>query len=405
MKGKLMLYPFMVATSVLFAQETSQNAFGQRAPTCESVPDKCSPAPKEVPDCNYPPAYNATAAVDVNQQCWKWCGMNYFADVSFLYWYGGEEGLSLASSGVFSGSTTFLATQTTTYFQDFSYKPGFKIGLGLIASSEWVVSAQYTWLRGENTTNIQAGTNGTTAGTFTALSGTPVLLVNDWFLQGTTAGQALSGSGLSSTWKYGLDIIDLTASRPFYQGRSLIVTPFTGLRTAWIRQNMRVALTEAAGLFASALPIGSSPSQPIVSQNYSNGWGIGPRLGIEGDFILPMGFRLEGDIAGSLLYMHYSTLSHSEDRASTSFNAGPYTANVNGYGCLRPVGELSLGAGWGQYIYGRDYHIDFSASYDFNLFWNQNMIRFMLDEILTGTGSSPMNLYFHGLTLTGRFDF
>lgn len=403
MKEKSMLYLFLLITAVLFAQETSQMPFGRRPSQC--VPDKCAPAPAESFCCQYPPAYNAPAAVDVCQKCWEWCGMSHFVEVSFLYWYGGEEGLSLASNGVLSGSTTYLGTKTTSYFQDFDYKPGFKIGLGVIGSHEWVISGQYTWLRGENTKNVHVGANATTAGTFTALSGTPVLLVSDWFLQGTTAGQALAGSSLTSKWKYGLDVIDLTVSRPFYQGCSLIVTPFTGLRTTWIRQAMRVALTEAAGLFASALPIGSSPAQPIVSHNFSNGWGIGPRLGIEGDFILPMGFRLNGDIAASLLYMRYSKLSHSEDPASTSFNAGPYTADISGYNCLRPIGELSLGAGWGQYIWNRQYHIDFSASYDFTLLWDQNMIRFMLDEILTGTGSAPMNLYFHGLTLAGRFDF
>lgn len=66
------------------------------------------------------------------------------------------------------------------------------------------------------------------------------------------------------------------------------------------------------------------------------------------------------------------------------------------YGCLRPMAELGIGLGWGRY---------FLVSYDFTYMWNQNMMRKLLDDTLTGTASNASDLYFHGLTITGRLEF
>ena len=69
------------------------------------------------------------------------------------------------------------------------------------------------------------------------------------------------------------------------------------------------------------------------------------------------------------------------------------------------MAELGLGVGWGSYLRAYDFHIDVSADYDFMIFWSQNMIRKLLDDTLTGTSPSSADLYVHGLTVTGRFDF
>ena len=350
----------------------------------------------------YAPAYNAPAAFDVDSKFGS-CphsDITLFFDASFIYWYAGEEGLKIASNGVSNSGVSYFAYDTKVSSQSFDYHPGLKVAAGIMANHEWTVLAEYTWLRGKSThhSGARSGTE-STEGTAAASSGTSVWVVDDWFLQGTSSGQALSGSNVSSSWRLALDLIDAVASRPFYQGRSVVMSPFAGLRTALIRQSMTVNLTESAGLFASL------PSQPITSHNHSNSWGIGPRIGCDASWLLPMGFRLEGDFAASLLYTKYTSVKHSEDIASAGFNPGPYTASLHDYSCIRPMAELGLGFGWGQYIYNRDYHIDFSASYDFMMFWSQNMMRKLLDDTLTGTSPSSADLYLHGLTVTGRFDF
>jgi len=372
---------------------------------------KQQPAQQKQGECLecYCPAFNAPAAIDVNYKTFR-CHRfsdSLFIDASLIYWYAGEEGLALASNGIYSGSTLYFPVNSTTVFQSSNYKPGFKVGVGVVGNHEWVFHGEYTWYRSQNNTNTGAppSDGGLTAGTTAALSGSDVWVVNDWFLQGTSAGQAIAGSNISSTWHLSMDLIDAVAGRPFYQGRCVTISPFAGLRVALIRQLMTVQLTESPLLFGSAFGAGTAPGQPIESNNHSNSWAIGPRVGFDGNCLLPMGFRFEGDFAASLLYTRYTSVKHSEDSASTAFNAGPYTALIDGYSCLRPSVEMGLGIGWGRYLSCQDYHIDFSLDYDFMLFWSQNMIRKLLDDTLTGTGPSAADLYLHGLTITGRFDF
>jgi hypothetical protein len=330
--------------------------------------------------------------------------VNAFADASYTYWLAGEDGLTIATNGILSSGVLYFAQESQNLSPSFSYQSGFKAGLGIVGDHEWVLRADYTWFRGRNTKSSGAPLTGTalTAGvpTGTAASGSKVWAVSDWFLQGTTGGQALSGSSVSSVWRLSMDLVDATFSRPFYQGRWITVTPFGGLRGAFIRQSMDVSLTENITLFSGDLPL-----QPIGSRNHSNSWAVGPRLGCETQVVMPKGFRFGGDLSASLLFTRYTSVKHSEDMAATTFNPGPYTASYKNYDCLRAAAELGLGVGWGSYFSDQDYHFGLSADYDFMIFWSRNIMRQLLDSVLTGTASSSSDLYLHGLTVTGRFDF
>ena len=63
----------------------------------------------------------------------------------------------------------------------------------------------------------------------------------DWFTQFDAY-----GTQFSSTWNLALDLADATASYPFYLGRRIIVNPFVGLRGAWIRQSLIMAMAESS---------------------------------------------------------------------------------------------------------------------------------------------------------------
>lgn len=345
----------------------------------------------------YPAAYNLPAVYAVNDKgCWSW--LNAFVDASFTYWYAGEEGLPLAENGVLSTTTLFFPQNITTVFQSFNYKPGFKVALGIVGNHEWSIFADYTWFRGNNTSNSGAppSLEITTAGA-TTLTGTPVWVVDDWFLQGSGS-QALAGTNVTSKWRLAMDLVDLSGSRPFYEGPNLTINPYGGLRAAFIRQKMTVGLTQSTGYLTGAVPF-------IQSRNSSHSWAIGPRMGVNSNWLCCGGFRFEGDFAASLLYTRYTSVKHSEDSASTDFNPGSFTASYRNYGCLRPITEVGLGIGWGSYFWCCDYHIDFSADYEFAYYWDQNMMRKLLDDTLTGTSPAAADLYTHGLTLTARLDF
>jgi len=346
--------------------------------------------------------YNAPAEINVGKD------VNFYSDVSYTFWFIHEHGLLIATNAVLDGVKAYLSPSTNQFFLPYKYHSGFKVGVGLVASNEWNIHAEYTWVRATTANSADAPMSPTlTAGTATATSGTSVWSFSDWLVQSTSSGQPLSASSISASWHLSTDILDLTAGRPFYQGQSLTVSPYLGLRGIWIRQMMSIKATEAPGMFVGdpGLPVGSAPAQPITSTSLSNCWGVGPIIGCNIDYLLGYGFRVESDIAGSLPYTRYTTISRKEDRASTSFNPGPYFGGASDLSEVRPMAQAGLGLGWGWYTPQQGFHIDFTASYDFLYFWNQNVFRLIVGNALAGSASISNDMFFHGLTIKSRFDF
>lgn len=328
-----------------------------------------------------------------------------FLEGAFTYWYASEDGLQIANKGALANSgDLFLAENGNTLSQSFSYNPGFQVAFGVIGKDEWLVKAEYTWYRG-TTHTTGAALSGTvlTSGTdaATAPSGTSVWAIDDWFLQASSTGQALSGSQAWSTWHLAMDVGDAVIGRPFYKGRMITLSPFAGLRTLWIRQSMDVSLIANPINY----PGGAIVNQPIHSRNSSNSWSIGGIVGCESQFRLPYGIRFEGDASASLLYTQYTSINHEEDVASTTFNQFPYTTSMTNYTAVRPAAEVGLGMGWNKKIGKGNCRFDLSADYSYMVFWSQNMFRTLIDHSLSGAGSTPGDLSLHGLTITARVDF
>lgn len=356
-------------------------------------PDCCFLQGEPLEGCLCKPAYNTPATIAVKN---KWCGCyNAFIDASFIYWHGSEEGLELARSGEASSSVFALPLTGEFLSQPFEYSPGFKVGAGITGNDQWMLYSEYTWIRQSTT----LGTSLPPASQFPGFA--PVWQIQTWFDQ-EDAGEPLLGTAIGSSWKLSMDLIDLNLSRPYYQGRNLTIAPFAGLQAAFIRQSLIVDLT------VSPLSTGGAANlapQPVQSVNRSHSWAIGPKAGCNGYCLFPGGFRLQGNAAASILYTRYTTVTHKEYGASLLHDLGPYKNSFTDYDCLRPIAELGLGLGWGTYFSCQNYHIDFSATYDFLIFWQQNMLRRLVDLGNARTGSAPLDLHLHGLTVTARFDF
>lgn len=341
----------------------------------------------------YPYAYSAKAALCLNN---GWSG---FADASFIYWVAVEEGLYMGENAISSLGAVGLSPNSGFLAPSFEYHPGFKVGIGAIYDKELSIHAEYTWYRGTDTVSKNAPSNNT------SIPGVGVWNVDDWFQQiGLLSGKSLTGSHIKAKWKIALDMADVDLSRPYHAGSYVTVLPFAGLRAAWIRQSVMVTLTQASDSESA----GNFLPQPIHSLSRSNSWGIGPRIGLEAHLDLPMSWRLEASANGSLLATKYTTLNHKETPQAFSVAAisgGDFRLVQKDHINVCPIVEMGLGFGWGDYLGCGNYHLDFQASYDFLVFWDQNAVRRMLDNSWAGIGSGGGNLVFHGLTFAGRFDF
>ncbi len=331
----------------------------------------------------FPAAYNAPASIAVS------CGWDFDVSASFLYWYVSEEGLTpglLFPESVKTADS--FARNGTIATQDFNYKPGFQLAVGYNTGYDnWVGWAEYTWMhQSVSSSNVlpPALLDGA-AGSWS---------LNNWYLASPVPATT-PGNSLSTGWKMHMDMLDVCFSRPYYEGTQLTVSPYAGLRALWIRQAFNVTINDpSTGSGSTYLPY------PTVRAK-SNSWAIGPVTGVMGHWLLGMGFRLEGNATGALLYTQYTTIDWKE----TAQNDSPgMLASQNDLAAIRPVAQLGVGLGYGSYLFCQKYYIDFSARYDFNLFWNQNAMRTFasqLSGLLDGQGSLMM----HGLTLNGRFDF
>jgi hypothetical protein len=315
--------------------------------------------PKQPVD-EIPAAYNHAANIDAYMCC------DLFTTAAFTYWDVQQEGMKIGST--YSSSTHSGFTDTLFIADD--YKPGFKVGLGANTRfDDWVVAANYTWFHHALTKN---------QGSFPFLS-TPFVLVG-----GGGGGVVFTSS--EHRWHFGIDILDVEMGRPFYQGKRLTVNPFFGLRTQWMSQRYKISGTTTLGA-------ASNPNWKTAS------WGIGPRFGFDMNWLLGEGFRFIGSASGSLVWTQYYKLHYNEPTASP-----PYALSLGNQNYLRGDADGKLGFGWGSYVGNNKFYLDFTATYDFQVFWNQNMITWMMKNV-TGVDASAGNLYLNGLTVNGRFDF
>jgi hypothetical protein len=336
----------------------------------------------------YPRAFNAPAAIDLDAQ---W---DLFINASFIYWHADQDYMDVATNAVFNptpnadGNFTAIApTSSHVAYQDFRYKPGFKVGLGFNTNyDDWVASLDYTWLHETTHTHRNAPSDP---------AGTGVWIQNGWFTGIDADNTVMQASALTSNWKLHIDMLDLSMSRPFYQGTALTILPYGGLRTLWIKQTFNV------NLFSQAAP----SAAPWHSHNSSRSWALGPYGGFNTHWILGGGFRFEGTTGASILYTRYTKVRHSENDQGFP-NATPFVGSIKSYGALRPILEAGMGFGWGSYFCSQSYHLDLSARYDFMIAWNQNMMRYLVGTLGHSGDVNPIgDLNLHGLTVNARFDF
>lgn len=117
---------------------------------------------------------------------------------------------------------------------------------------------------------------------------------------------------------------------------------------------------------------------------------------------------MNGDVSASLLYTRYTKIT--QDVPSPNTLEHPVRTTLDDLDGLRPNLEFSYGFGWGKYFCCRKYHLDLALSYDLNIFWEQNMMRYLAD-LVSGAPGQPVtdgaagNFYLHGLTLKTAFAF
>jgi hypothetical protein len=390
-QSKLWMATLLFAAAPIFAQ--TDNA--------KIRPKKSFEQGHELSQSQLMAGYNAPASIELRDQ---W---DVYLSASYIYWQALEENIEIGLISQNNPEGTPAPTDTpftTSYLNNmtltnpnFTYRPGFKFGIGIkLGWDGWDGFAEYTSFHGSTGSGVTPLTRNSNS----------TLPPNGQYLY-PIQGEPSSNSyyqDANQSWSLKMDFLDISMGRSYYSGTKLTMHPFFGARGAWIRQDLVTTYTGSTNY--------STTSGHLQAEFYNSSiaWGLGPRAGFESNWLLGYGVRLMGNGSADVLYTRYETRKNDQTANLSTVAGNPILENAavaQTVDYLRTHADLEMGFGWASYFDNDNWHIDLSATYGFQIFWDQNMFR-NFESYINSPGKSFApngNLYIHGLTLNGRLDF
>lgn len=252
------------------------------------------------------------------------------------------------------------------------YAPGFKAGFACqFPKTNWSFFADFTYLTTENSLKRHKDEDG--------------FLYSRWIQPDLLADNA--STKLKAKWDLKADLLNVEVGRSFFAGSKLELIPQAGLGVAWFDQ-------EYSGRYHLI-----SPAILLKVRSEGTSWGIGPRLGIRANWHLLPYFSLIGEAASEILFTRYDL----KVRQKAENDPLIFLSSSDHINAIRPEIEMYIGAAYKAYFGKTCRYFKLEAGYDFQIWWNQNMIRWYTDS--TYVGIPEGNLAFQGLRVTAGFGF
>ena len=375
LKKELTAALVIIGAMAPFAAQADQPMQAQKTMQASSDAQPAFAQGEKLRTGDLPAGYNQAA----NFMCQDAWDLSFTAN--YLYWKLSADmdqqavlvsSTSTDADAVFNGTGTAVAVNPT-------YKSGFQVGMGLALKGmdDWNLYGEYTWYQNKAHHSATAGSG--------------QLLVLDPSVTPSRY-DILTATDLESAYRLHYNAADLSLQRTFYNGKKLTATFGAGLRGLWLSQHYKVSTSGLAYLAPEDDSV-TSEAGSLVTKRELKSWALGPRFTLGSNWLLGYGFRLMGDMAANVLYTRYTEQQSSDVSSLTNLSVSA----PSNYNTLRAITETSLGLGWGAYCGDHDeFHFDLSASYEFNVFWNQS--------IASMNGGSG-NFYLQGLNVALRLDF
>lgn len=293
---------------------------------------------------------------------------------SFIYWQPEQNFMDIALKSKFALNNDALGISWTDgkiIDMHSSFQPGFILGAGYgFPHSHLELFATYTRLHTHNEASVSRSAEG--------------FLFARWIQPNLLSHN--SATHLSTDWWLHMDLINLEVGRHCKFGKHFVLKPHAGVATAWIDQK-----------FTAHMEMDTPPIHLRVKDT-SSSWGIGPRMGVEGRFLFPP-FTLVGNLATEILFTHY----HLKLKEKAINAPSVFLFSSNTFNEIRPEFEMYVGVNYATHLLRPHTYLSAEVGYDFQFWWNQNMIRWYNDS--TFIAAPQGNLYFQGLRLTLKLDF
>jgi hypothetical protein len=312
---------------------------------------------------------------------------DFYCSFDFLYWEGTERGLEFA----LHNSQSSFQQQIHIHEPDFNFQPAFRIGVGMhLPHDNWDLEFGYTRFYNQTEDHANAGT----------LGGIQAVWTSSTAFQGNNYRTLWQDA--DAKWKMHAHFFDLILKHRLCMSSAITLEPSFGLKMALLQQ--RFVVDYENGNAATPFQFISSH---IAMKNRS--FNLGPTTTLSTRWNVWDHFDFLGSLSGSLLASHF-TVGRNELDVMSSAVAFFHDSVREGdeYWAFRPEAAVTFGFGWSDCICRKAsvIHYGFSAVYEAQVWWKQNMLFRFIDQTNTGMiAPTQGDLFFHGLTIDAFVDF
>jgi hypothetical protein len=278
----------------------------------------------------------------------------------WLYWRTRQEGMEFATSKQI----------------EFEFQSGYRVGLGVHLPSfdGWCIYANYTNFNPEHSHSAH--------GSFYPL----------FLFQGSNPSHARGPAVAKAEghWRIEFQTLDVDFGRPYYLSKTLVFSPFFGLKGVWIEQHAHFHYEG-----------GFIPARKTFRTQFKNDFkGAGPLVGTGMNWQLGAGFSLFGDIAAALLVGQFDMEQRQHQ------HEGREVVHLDSdFNLISPTLQMVAGIAWDRTFSKERRHLGLSAGFETQYWWSQNQTEQFTDAAFPSYVRQRGDLAFYGLTLRARVDF
>ncbi len=313
----------------------------------------------------------ATCCTDQEMQSW------FFLDGEVLFWKPNQEAMTYGLVADAITDNIIFGNTNEAVQQESDWGLGFRVGAGYYFAKPSCDLAAY-WTRFHHTMHSTTSTNSFILGT---------QLFFGSFLP--IGGGALQAGPARSNWQLHIDLIELDFGYLLCFDNRFSLHPYIGLEGGWINQKQTIQ-------YDQFLDTGNGVFFDSTINQINNFKGIGPKIGIDGDFLFGHGFGVLGNLAASFLY--------GSSRNPVKFHiVDPMTFPISDLAIkykknrLIPALQTQLGLNWGKEC-SKYFAFFISVSYEVQYFWHTWRNEGSAIQNIAVSDAGYSNLTLHGIT-------
>ncbi|NGX45334.1 MAG: hypothetical protein K940chlam2_00483 [Chlamydiae bacterium] len=302
---------------------------------------------------------------------------------SVLLWQVHEEGLDYVIKN--NAGLAFIDDNGSVKRIDFDWDWGFRLALGYNTDCKMDFYLNWTYY--------------STDGSDSASAAFPASIFPVWTIPGSSL---TASTEAEASWRLRLNILDLQMSALFSPCGFLDLKPRIALTTAWIDQKFNI--NSSGGLSKGTAAFVVLDDDIDMKNDF---WGIGPKFGVDTNWLLGCGFTFFGNADVSILYGEFDISQQESVLLEGITPAIVYLDLKNDkFWLSRANLDFILGLRWERTFQKGCYHFALEASWENLFFFGQNQLKRFVDDTNPGIAIPVAgDLTIQGLTLRASFGF